>query len=233
LKCVILAGGFGTRFIEETKHKPKPLIEIGGKPIIWHIMKRYASYGIDDFIICCGYKSEMIFDYCKTIDESWKICPVDTGLETMTGGRLKRIERLIMNETFCCTYGDTLNDANIQNLIDFHFNSKKIATVTACKPPEKYGVLTIQDDLVVGFKEKPPLEGIWVNGGYFVLEPDIFDYISNDTTIWEKEPLENLAKNKNLSAFKHTGFYKPMDSLSDKTYLENLWVEGNAPWKTY
>jgi glucose-1-phosphate cytidylyltransferase len=231
LKCVILAGGFGTRFVEETKIRPKPLIEIGDHPIIWHIMKRYANFGIDDFVVCCGYKADMIKNYFKTFDESWNVSCIDTGLKTMTGGRLKKIQKLIKDETFCCTYGDTLNDVDIRNLIDFHKDSHTFATVTACKPPEKYGVLTIQKNFVTEFKEKPLLEGMWVNGGYFVLEPTIFDYIVDDSTVWEKEPLENLAKDKKLSAYEHTGFYKPMDTFSDKTYLENLWNQGAAPWQ--
>ena len=233
MKAVILAGGFGTRISEETQIKPKPLIEIGGKPILWHIMKIYSTYEITDFVICCGYKGDLIQEYVKTIEEKWEIKPIDTGLETMTGGRLKRVKKFLENETFCFTYGDTLNNLKINSVIDFHFKKKTLATVTACHPPEKYGILKLADDKVEEFKEKPPRKEEWVNGGYFVLEPQIFDYIENDSTVWEKEPMEKLTKKGQLSAFKHDGFYKPMDTISDKNYLEKLWQANKAPWKVW
>jgi len=233
MKCVILAGGFGTRIFEESRTKPKPLVEIGGKPILWHIMKIYSTYGIEEFVICCGYKSEMIQEYVKSLNEPWNVSAIDTGLETMTGGRLKKIQKYVENDTFCFTYGDTLNDLNISNLIDFHNKRNLVATVTACHPPEKYGILDLDGDLVVDFKEKPPLDDVWVNGGYFVLEPKIFDYIKDDNTKWENEPMKKLVAERNLSAYKHTGFYQPMDSLSDKNYLERLWKSNNAGWKVW
>ncbi|WP_148702312.1 sugar phosphate nucleotidyltransferase [Nitrosopumilus piranensis] len=233
MKCVILAGGFGTRIFEETRTKPKPLVEIGGKPILWHIMKSYSFYGINDFVICCGYKSNMIQEYVKSFDESWNVIAIDTGLETMTGGRLKRVQKYVDQNTFCFTYGDTLNNVNISDLINFHKKHQLLATVTACHPNEKYGILQLKENLVVEFREKPPLENVWVNGGYFVLEPDIFDYIEGDNTVWEKTPLEKLACEENLSAFKHVDFYQPMDTLSDKNYLNKLWDSNNAKWRLW
>ena len=232
MKTVILAGGLGSRISEETTSKPKPMIEIGGKPILWHIMKIYSFFGINDFIICCGYKGEKIKEYFAENNENWNISCVDTGLETMTGGRLKRIQNLI-DDTFCFTYGDTVNDLNIRKLIEFHNNNKILSTVTACHPPEKYGVLKLQKEQVVDFQEKPVREGDWVNGGFFVLEPKIFDYIKDDNTIWEKEPMKKLSKSNQLNAYKHTGFYQPMDTLSDKMLLERLWKSGKAPWKSW
>lgn len=231
MKAVILAGGYGTRISEETHLKPKPMIEIGGKPILWHIMKIYSFYGINDFIICCGYKGKKIKEYFAENDENWNIVCVDTGLETMTGGRLKRIQNLI-DDTFCFTYGDTLNNVNIKNLITFHKKKNLLATVTACKPPEKYGVFVLQNDKVSEFKEKQTRDD-WVNGGYFVLEPQIFDFISGDSTIWEKEPMDKLVKNGQLGVYKHTGFYQPMDTLCDKNHLNKLWESGNPPWKIW
>ncbi len=253
MKAVILAGGLGTRISEETSSKPKPLIEIGGMPILWHIMKIYSSYGINDFVICCGYKVEVIKDYflrsfklenvrhdknnteITIIQESskpWNVALVDTGLDTMTGGRLKRIKKYVGNTTFCFTYGDTLNNVDIKNLIEFHKKKKLLGTVTACIPPEKYGVFVLQDDKVSEFKEKPVRED-WVNGGYFVLEPQVFDLIIGDDTIWEKEPMNELVKNGQLGAYKHTDFYQPMDTLNDKNYLNKLWESGNALWKIW
>ena len=233
MKSVILAGGFGTRIGEETRTKPKPMVEIGGKPILWHIMKIYASYGIDEFVICCGYKGNMIKEYFKKNKESWELKFVDTGLKTMTGGRLKRVEKYVNDNTFCFTYGDTLNDLNIKKLIEFHNTKKRLATVTACHPPEKYGVLKLQKDKVVDFREKPVREGDWINGGFFVLEPKIFDFIKGDNTVWEKEPMQKLAKNDQLVAYRHTGFYQPMDMLSDKKLLERMWKTKTAYWKVW
>ena len=233
MKAVILAGGYGTRLSEETHLKPKPMIEIGGKPILWHIMKIYSHYGINEFVICCGYKAELIQEYIQKLDESWTITPVDTGINTMTGGRLKLVKKYVENETFCFTYGDTLNDIQIDKLISFHFDKKVLATVTACKPPEKYGLLKIENEKVVDFQEKPHIEGKWVNGGFFVLNPQVFDYIKNDSTVWEKEPMEKLTKDGQLSAYKHRGFYQPMDTISDKNYLEKLWQDNQASWKVW
>jgi len=254
LKAVILAGGYGTRLSEETHDRPKPLVEIGGMPIIWHIMKKYSFYNINDFIICSGYKQEKIKEYfllkfeheilseesnyikIKIFQEDtdqWIVTIVNTGLETMTGGRLKRIESFVTNETFCFTYGDTLNDVNITKLINFHKNSGTFVTVTACQPPGKFGILEINDKKVTQFVEKPKGDGNWVNGGYFVLEPSIFDYIDDDTTIWEQEPLQNLTKEGQVSAFKHHGFYQPMDTIYERKILENMWSSGNAKWKIW
>ena len=233
MKAVILAGGYGTRISEETHLKPKPMIEIGGKPILWHIMKIYSHYGINEFVICCGYKAELIREYVQKLDEPWTIIPADTGINTMTGGRLKLVKKYVENETFCFTYGDTLNDIQIDKLISFHFDKKVLATVTACKPPEKYGLLKIENEKVVDFQEKPHIEGEWVNGGFFVLNPKVFDYIKDDSTVWEKEPMEKLTKNGQLSAYKHRGFYQPMDTISDKNYLEKLWQNNEALWKVW
>jgi|TARA_B110000467_G_C18248839_1_gene439114 glucose-1-phosphate cytidylyltransferase len=230
---VILAGGLGTRISEETHLKPKPMIEVGGKPILWHIMKSYSVYGINDFIICSGYLGNIIEDYFNKNNFGWKINVVDTGLNSMTGGRLKRIQNFVGNETFCFTYGDTLNDVNIKDLIEFHKKNNTIATVTSCIPPEKYGVLYLKDNKVIDFKEKPDNEKNWVNGGFFVLEPSVFSFIKDDNTIWEKEPMEKIVEKRQLSAFRHTGFYQPMDTLNDKNYLEKLWNGENPPWKKW
>ena len=232
MKVVILAGGLGSRISEETKLKPKPMVEIGGKPIIWHIMKIYSFYGINDFIICCGYKGEKIKEYFTKNNENWNVSCIDTGLETMTGGRLKRIQNLI-DDTFCFTYGDTVNDVNIEELIKFHKKESRLATVTSCIPPEKYGVLEIKENKVISFKEKPPMEEVWVNGGFFVLEPEVFEYIENDSTIWEKEPMEGLVKNNQLTAYKHSGFYQHMDTIKEKNFLNKLWQEEKAKWKVW
>ena len=233
MKAVILAGGLGTRISEETHLKPKPMIEVGGKPILWHIMKSYSVYGINDFIICSGYLGNIIEDYFNKNNFGWKINVVDTGLNSMTGGRLKRIQNFVGNETFCFTYGDTLNDVNIKDLIEFHKKNNTIATVTSCIPPEKYGVLYLEDNKVVDFKEKPDDEKNWVNGGFFVLEPSVFSFIKDDNTIWEKEPMEKIVEKRQLSAFRHTGFYQPMDTLNDKNHLEKLWNGENPPWKKW
>ena len=255
MKAVILAGGLGTRISEETSIKPKPLIEIGGMPILWHIMKIYSAYGINDFVICCGYKGYMIKEYFAnyslhmsdvTLDlkndsmevhhktvEPWKITLVDTGLDTSTGGRLKKVKKFVNNETFCFTYGDGVSNIDITKLIQFHKNKKKIGTVTAIQPPGRYGSLKIENDDVITFNEKPAGDGNWVNGGFFVLEPSIFDLISEDSTVWEKEPLEKLSKEKSLSAYKHHEFWYSVDTLRDKNYLEELWNKKQAPWKIW
>jgi glucose-1-phosphate cytidylyltransferase len=255
MKTVILAGGYGTRISEETFLKPKPMIEIGGMPILWHIMKTYSSYDINDFIICCGYKGYIIKEYFAnyflhmsdvTFDikhnkmevhhksvEPWNVTLVDTGLETMTGGRLKRIKNYLEDDTFCFTYGDGVGDINISNLINFHNNKKTLATITAVQPPGRFGRLNIKNDKVIDFKEKPSGDGDWINGGYFVLEPEVLDYIKGDSTIWEREPLERLAHDGQISAYKHTNFWHPVDTLRDKNYLEEMWNSGKASWKTW
>ena len=234
MKAVILAGGYGTRISEESHLKPKPIIEIGGKPIIWHIMKIYATYGINDFIICCGYKGEIIKKYFESFDsEPWNVELIDTGLDTMTGGRIKRIQNRI-DETFCLTYGDGVSDVNIRDLISFHNSKKSLATLTAIHPPERFGVLNISGEYVTEFHEKHRGESSWINGGFFVFEPKIFDYLlDGDSTILEKKPLETLAHEQNLTAFKHNGFWHPMDTLRDKNYLENLWFDNKANWKIW
>ena len=234
MKVVILAGGHGSRISEESHLKPKPMVEIGGMPILWHIMKIYSEYNINDFVICCGYKGNMIKEYFDKFDHSsWNIELVDTGLNTMTGGRIKRIQDHI-DDTFCLTYGDGLSDVNINNLISFHKEKKSLATLTAIHPPEKFGVLTLSDYHVTKFSEKHSGESSWINGGFFVFEPELFDYLQDgDSTILEKKPLENLATDKKLSAFKHTGFWHPMDTLRDKNHLENLWNTKTAPWKIW
>ena len=255
MKAVILAGGLGTRITEETDLKPKPMIEIGGKPILWHIMKRYSAFGINEFVICCGYKGYMIKEYFSnyflhtsdvTFDmqnnkmevhqkfaEPWKVTLIDTGLETMTGGRLKRVKKFVEDETFCFTYGDVVSDINISKLIEFHKNNKTIATITAVQPPGRFGILNISGSKIINFKEKPSGDGNWINGGFFVLEPSIFNYINSDSTIWEREPLEKLAKEKQLSSYIHTGFWQSLDTLRDKNSLEKLWNSNNAPWKIW
>ena len=231
MKAVILAGGYGTRISEESHLKPKPMVEIGGKPVLWHIMKIYSTYGIDDFVVCCGYKGEIIKEYFKDVTE-WNVELVDTGLDTMTGGRIKRIQNHI-DDTFCLTYGDGLSDVNIQKLIMLHNETKSLGTLTAVHPPERFGVLTLSDYHVTKFSEKHSGESSWINGGFFVFEPELFDYLQDgDTTVLEKRPLETLAIEEKLSAFKHTGFWHPMDTLRDKNYLENLW-NTKAPWKIW
>ncbi len=255
-KVVILAGGLGSRLSEETVLKPKPMVEIGGRPILWHIMKLYSSYGFNDFIICLGYKGYMIKEYFSnyflhqadlTIDigknaleihkskaEPWKITLVDTGEDTMTGGRIKRIQSYVGNKTFMLTYGDGVADVDIQKLYAYHKKNKKTVTLTAVKPSGRFGALEINNkDEVVSFKEKPSGDNRFINGGFFVLEPGIFDYIASDDTTWEKEPLENLAKEKEVASYKHYGFWMCMDTLRDKNDMENLWAKGLAPWKKW
>jgi len=253
MKCVILAGGLGTRISEESGVKPKPMIEIGGKPILLHIMKLYSKYGINEFIICCGYKqyvikeyfanyflhnSDVTFDFAnnqrevhENFSEPWKVTVVDTGAETMTGGRLKRVAKYLGNQDFCLTYGDGLSDVNISKLIEFHKSTGKMATLTAVQPPGRFGALDLDHDSITSFAEKPKGDGAWINGGFFVLSPKVIEFISGDDSIWEREPLEKLAKHKQLNAFKHYGFWQPMDTLRDKNYLEDLWASGNAKWK--
>ena len=255
MKAIILAGGFGTRISEETQFKPKPLIEIGGMPLLWHIMKIYSSYGINDFVICCGYKGYMIKEYFAnyflhtsdvTFDiqnnkmevhrkfaEPWNVTLIDTGINTMTGGRLKKVQQYVDSETFCFTYGDGLANISIKELIKFHKNNNTLATVTAVQPPARFGALELNENKVLSFTEKPPGDGNWINGGYFILEPGVFDYLENDSTVWEKEPIENLAKNNQLSVYRHSGFWQPLDTLRDKNKLEELWSTGKAPWKLW
>ena len=233
MKAVILAGGYGTRISEESHLKPKPMIEIGGKPILWHIMKIYSTYKIDDFIICLGYKGEKIKEYFGQFDsELWNIQLIDTGVDSMTGGRLKRIQDKIDN-TFCVTYGDGLSDVNLNDLMLFHKEKRSLATLTAIHPPERFGVLNLSGDYVTEFHEKHAGESSWINGGFFVLEPEIFDYLQDDSTVFEKTPLETLAKEQKLTAFKHNGFWHPMDTQRDKNHLEKLWTSGKAPWKIW
>lgn len=255
MKVVILAGGFGTRISEESHQKPKPMIEIGGKPILWHIMKIYSNYGFNDFIVCLGYKANKIREYFSdyfnnhsdfTLDftnnsekivhksnvEPWRITLVDTGKETMTGGRVKRIQKYIGNNPFLLTYGDGVSDVNIENLVEIHNKHKKIATLTAIQPSGRFGSLKISENgIITGFKEKVKGDGGWINGGFFVCEPEIFNYIDGDETIFEEKPLQNLSKVGQLVAYKHEGFWHCMDTLKEKMELEALWNSGNPPWK--
>ena len=256
MKAVILAGGLGSRLSEVTDIRPKPMVEIGGMPILWHIMKIYSSYGINDFIICAGYKGYVIKEYFSnyslhtsdiTFDikgnkldihhsrsEPWKITVVDTGEHSMTGGRLARVKEFIKDDKeFCFTYGDGLSNINIKELITFHRNHQKLATVSATLPPGRFGALEIENDMVNKFIEKPMGDGQMINGGFFVLSPKVIDLIEDDLTVWEKTPLETLAKNGQLMAYKHKDFWHPMDTLRDKNYLEDLWNSGKAPWKTW
>lgn len=255
MKAVILAGGLGTRISEETSSRPKPMVEIGGKPILWHIMRIYLSHGIQEFIICCGYKgyvikeyfanyflhmSDVTFDFASNdmqvhqhYGEPWKVTLVDTGEETMTGGRLKRVRDYLDPDTaFCFTYGDCLSDVDIGALVQFHQTQGRLATVTGVQPPGRFGALEIDNDSVKSFIEKPQGDGTWINGGFFVLQPQVLDYIAHDQTSWESAPLETLAKEQQLSVYKHKGFWHPMDTLRDKNYLEQLW-KGQAPWKNW
>jgi len=233
LKAVILAGGYGSRISEESHLKPKPMIEIGGMPLLWHIMKIYSHYGINEFVICCGYKGDMIKEYFSKFDfPLWNVQLVDTGLNTMTGGRIKRIQNHI-DGTFCVTYGDGLSNVNINDLITFHREKKSVATLTAVHPPERYGLLTLSGDHVAEFHEKPSDANSWKNGGFFVFEPEIFDYLQDDSTILERTPLEVLAKENKLTAFRHSGFWYAMDTLREKKYLEKLWENNQAPWKVW
>jgi len=256
MKVVILAGGLGTRISEETHLKPKPMIEIGGKPILWHIMKIYSAHGIHDFIICCGYKgyiikeyfahyflhmSDVTFDMAKNCmhvheqnAEPWKVTLVDTGEHTMTGGRLKRVARYVNEEkAFCLTYGDGLSDVDISSLIRFHFHHGKFATITAVTPPGRFGVMEMTDATVHKFKEKPDGDGAWINGGFYVLSSKVVDYIDGDESIWERAPLERLAREGHLRAYRHTGFWQCMDTLRDKLLLDELWSSGTPPWKVW
>ena len=254
MKAVILAGGFGTRISEESHLKPKPMIEIGGKPILWHIMKCYGAYGINEFVICCGYKGYVIKEYFAnyflhmsdvTFDmtnnemevhhrkaEPWKVTLVDTGENTQTGGRIKRVQEHI-DETFCLTYGDGVSDINLQKLLAFHKNQKTLATVTAIQPAGRFGSIEISGARVKSFLEKPKGDNRWISGGFFVCEPPVLERITGDSTIWEREPLESLSGDQQLSVFKHNGFWAAMDTLRDKQYLEQLWSEDNAPWRKW
>ena len=234
MKVVILAGGLGTRISEESHAQPKPMIKIGGMPILLHIMKIYSYYKINEFIICLGYKGDVIKKFFSNYDSTpWSVQLIDTGLDTMTGGRLKRIQEHI-DDTFCVTYGDGLSDININNLISFHKEKKSLATLTAIHPPERFGVLSLSGDYVSEFHEKHRGESSWINGGFFVFEPEVFDYLQDgDMTILERGPLETLSKEQKLTAFKHNGFWFPMDTLRDKRYLENLWNTKKAPWKIW
>jgi len=231
MKVVILAGGYGTRINEETSLRPKPLIKIGEKPIIWHIMKHYSNYGINEFIICCGYKGEMIQEYFKENNEKWDVKTIDTGLETMTGGRLKKIQKYVNDETFCVTYGDDLKNINIDELIEFHNKSEKSVTLSAFQPRGRFGLLELHNDDVLKISEKFPGDGYWYNGGYYVVEPNFFEYLENESTILE-ESLNKLAIENQVSAYKYNGPYQPMDTLEDKKKLEKMWNEGNAYWKS-
>lgn len=255
MKAVILAGGLGTRISEESVLKPKPMIEIGGRPILWHILKSYSHFGINDFVICCGYKGYVIKEYFAnyflhtsdiTFDiktnsmeihqnnaESWKVTVVDTGENSMTGGRLRRVAPYLGNDDFCFTYGDGVSNVDIAASIQFHKAHGKLATVTAVQPPGRFGVLDMQGTQVKNFLEKPHGDGGYINGGFFVLNPKVIPYIKEDATIWEKEPMETLAKENQLQAFFHQGFWQPMDTLRDKNHLEELWKNGKAPWKSW
>jgi len=256
MKAVILAGGLGTRISEETHLKPKPMIEIGGKPILWHIMKMYSAHGVNEFIICCGYKGYVIKEYFAnyflhmsdvTFDmtknrmevheqkaEAWRVTLVDTGDETQTGGRLKRVADYLKGEqAFCFTYGDGVSDVDISAAIRFHNSHQKLATVTAVLPPGRFGSLLREGDSVRGFVEKPRGDGGWINGGFFVLSPKVIDYIDVDNTSWELEPMTKLAKEDQLRAFEHSGFWQPMDTLREKNLLDELWAKGTAPWKVW
>jgi glucose-1-phosphate cytidylyltransferase len=255
MKAVILAGGLGTRISEESHLKPKPMVEIGGRPILWHIMKIYSHYGINDFVICLGYKGYVIKEYFAnyflhmsdvSFDmienrmevhqrnvEPWRVTLIDTGQDTLTGGRLKRVREYVGNESFCFTYGDGVADLDIAKLIAFHRSQGKLATLTAIQPPGRYGAVSIEDSRVLSFAEKPAGDGAWVNGGFFVLEPKVIDYIDGDESSWESSPLMRLAGNGELSGYEHKGFWQAMDTLRDKNHLEELWQSGKAPWKVW
>ena len=233
LKAVILAGGRGTRLSEETQTRPKPMIKIGEKPALWHIMKIYSTYGINDFVVCCGYKGEVIKEYFENISEDWNVELVDTGLDTMTGGRIKRIEKNVSNEKFFLSYGDDLKPVNITELLDFHTKNEKLVTVTAAQPPGRFGILKLEKNNVIEMREKPPGDDTWINGGYYVLEPEIFNYLSQDSDVWENEPLNKLIKENQVSAFKYNGIYQPLDTLNDKRNLEKMWNDGKPYWKVW
>lgn len=255
MKAVILAGGLGTRLSEETHLRPKPMVEIGGRPILWHVMKTYAASGITDFVVCCGYKGYVIKEYFYnyalhqsdvTIDlkrnaltvhqssvEPWTVTLVDTGEMTMTGGRLKRVRKYLDDDLFCFTYGDGLSNVDVQQTIAFHREQGKLATLTAVQPPGRFGQIKFTEQRITSFAEKPDGDGAWINGGYFVLDPRVIDYIDGDETVWEREPLEQLAQSGNLSAYLHRGFWQPVDTLRDKNHLEELWASGDPPWKVW
>ena len=255
MKAVILAGGLGTRISEESHLKPKPMIEIGGRPILWHIMKIYSHWGINDFVICLGYKGYVIKEYFAnyflhmsdvTFDlsqnrmtvhqrkaEPWKVTLVDTGADTLTGGRLKRVQRYLDDDAFCFTYGDGVSDIDVGKLLDFHRTHGRLATLTAIQPPGRYGAVLIDQQRVTSFQEKPAGDGAWVNGGFFVLERSVIDYIDGDATSWESEPLVKLAADDQLRAYEHSGFWQAMDTLRDKNHLEELWQSNRAPWKQW
>jgi glucose-1-phosphate cytidylyltransferase len=256
MKAVILAGGLGTRISEETNLKPKPMVEIGGRPILWHIMKIYSAHGINDFVICCGYKGYMIKEYfanyylhmCDvTVDmehnrmevhqnkaEPWRVTLVDTGEDTMTGGRLRRVRSYVEGEEeFCLTYGDGVGDVDITSLIEFHRKQGTLATMTTVQPPGRFGAVNLEEHKIVSFREKPDGDGGWINGGFFVLSPAVIDYIEDDATPLEHEPMERMAAERKLSAYLHDGFWHPMDTLRDKVYLDSLWESGRAPWKLW
>jgi glucose-1-phosphate cytidylyltransferase len=255
VKAVILAGGLGTRLSEETSVRPKPMVEIGGKPVLWHLMKLYSHHGIHEFIVCLGYRGYVIKEYfanyflhtsdvtfdlaenrmevCHRHCEPWRVTLIDTGENTQTGGRLRRVREYLGDDTFCFTYGDGLSNVDIGALVRFHRAQKRLATVTAVQPPGRFGALDIRDARITRFEEKPQGDGTWINGGFFVLEPRAIDYVEGDATIWEREPVEGLARDAQLSAYTHRGFWQPMDTLRDRTTLEGLWQSGGAPWKVW
>jgi glucose-1-phosphate cytidylyltransferase len=255
VKAVILAGGYGTRISEESTVRPKPMVEIGGRPILWHIMKIFSAHGVDDFVVCSGYKGHMIKEYFwsyalrsgdltfdlqsnvvefhRSETEPWRVTVVDTGEETMTGGRLKRVQNYLDDETFFFTYGDSLSDVDLSALLDFHRGQGTLATLTAVQPPGRFGALVLEESLISSFREKPSGDGGWVNGGFFVLEQGVFDYLEGDATVWEQEPLERLAKDGALAAYKHRGYWQPMDTLRDKMVLEEQWASGHPLWRIW
>lgn len=257
MKVVILAGGLGTRISEETSIKPKPMVEIGDMPILWHIMKLYSAHGLNDFVICLGYKGYVIKEFFanyalrtssvtydlknNTVElhdvasEPWKVTLVETGDDSMTGGRIKRAQPFIGDDTFCLTYGDGVSDVNITELVKFHREEKAVATLTAVQPPGRFGAIALAANQthIEDFLEKPAGDGAWINGGYFVCEPDVFNHIEGDSVVWEQEPLRGIARNGDLCAFRHSGFWHPMDTLRDKHYLETVWQSGKVPWKVW
>jgi glucose-1-phosphate cytidylyltransferase len=255
MKAVILAGGLGTRLAEETSIRPKPMVEVGGRPILWHILKHYSRHGINEFVVCLGYRGYVIKEYfanyfmhmsditfdlaknemaiCQRHCEPWRVTLIDTGEETQTGGRLRRVAKYVGDETFCFTYGDGVSDVDLTALVAFHHRQGRLATLTSVQPQGRFGALDIEGGRITRFEEKPQGDGTWVNGGFFVLEPQVLSYIEGDATSWEREPLEALAREGQLSAWAHRGFWQPMDTLRDKMKLEELWQRGVAPWKTW